>query len=47
VIRWSLFYRFRLDERIPKDHLLRRIDGFVTPVLAGEMMRPAAASLNV
>ena len=30
----SLFYKFRLDDRIPKDHLLRRIDGFVTPVLA-------------
>jgi transposase len=30
----SLFYQFRLDERVPKDHLLRRIDGFVTPVLA-------------
>ena len=26
----SLFYEFRLDDRIPKDHLLRRIDGFVT-----------------
>lgn len=24
----SLFYEFRLDDRIPKDHLLRRIDGF-------------------
>src|SRR6202795_2348252 len=30
----SLFYKFRLDERIPKDHPLRRIDVFVTPVLA-------------
>jgi transposase len=30
----SLFYQFRLDERVPKDHLLRRIDRFVTPVLA-------------
>jgi hypothetical protein len=29
----SLFYKFRLDERIPKDHLLRRIDVFMTPVL--------------
>jgi transposase len=29
----SLFYAFRLDDRIPKDHLLRRIDVFVTPVL--------------
>src|SRR6202043_1002446 len=30
----SFFYEFRLDERIPKEHLLRRIDVFVTPVLA-------------
>ncbi len=30
----SLFYQFRLDERVPKDHLLRRIDGFVTLALA-------------
>jgi transposase len=29
----SLFYRFRPDERVPKDHLLRRIDGFVTVAL--------------
>jgi len=29
----SLFYEFRLDDRIPKDHLLRRIDVFVAPVL--------------
>jgi transposase len=29
----SLFYAFRLDDRIPKNHLLRRIDVFVTPVL--------------
>lgn len=27
----SLFYEFRLDDRIPKDHLLRRIDA-VTPI---------------
>src|ERR1700757_3607041 len=30
----SLFYEFRLDDRVPKDHLLRRIDGFVTTALA-------------
>jgi hypothetical protein len=30
----SLFFQFRLDERVPKDHLLRRIDRFVTPALA-------------
>ena len=30
----SMFYQFRLDERVPKDHLLRRIDGFVTKALA-------------
>src|ERR1700684_2434651 len=31
----SLFYEFRLDARIPKDHLLRRINLFLTPVLGG------------
>ena len=31
----SLFYQFRLDERVPKGHLLRRIDGYVTTALAG------------
>jgi hypothetical protein len=31
----SLFYEFRFDDRVPKDHLLRRINVFVTPVLAG------------
>ena len=30
----SLFYQFRPDERVPKDHLLRRIDRFVTGALA-------------
>ena len=28
----SLFYEFRLQDRIPKDHLLRRINVFVVPV---------------
>ena len=31
--RGSLFYEFRLDDMIPKGHLLRRIDVFVTSVL--------------
>jgi hypothetical protein len=30
----SLFYQFRLDERVPEGHLLRRIDGFVAAALA-------------
>jgi Transposase domain (DUF772) len=30
----KLFYQFRLDERVPQDHLLRRIDDFVRPALA-------------
>jgi len=30
----NFFYQFRLDQRVPKDHLLRRIDGFVTAALA-------------
>jgi hypothetical protein len=29
----SLFYQFRLDDMIPKSHLLRRIDVFVTGVV--------------
>ena len=29
----NLFYEFWLDDRIPKDHLLRRIEGFVAPIL--------------
>jgi transposase len=31
----SLFYEFRLEDRIPKEHLLRRIDVFVTSALGG------------
>jgi transposase len=30
----KLFYEFRLDDRVPKNHLLRRIDVFVTAALA-------------
>jgi len=30
----KLFYEFRLDDRIPKNHLLRRIDVFVAAALA-------------
>src|ERR1700736_5385956 len=30
----QLFYEFSLDEMIPKDHLLRRLDVFATAVLA-------------
>jgi transposase len=30
----QLFYEFSLDEMIPADHLLRRINAFATPVLA-------------
>src|SRR5438270_4174145 len=31
----SLFYAFRLEDRVPKDHLLRRINVFVAAVLGG------------
>src|SRR5690349_2432365 len=30
----SLFYEFRLDDRVPKNHLLRRINEFVTAAIA-------------
>ena len=29
----SLFYEFRLDDRVPKNHLLRRINVFVKAAL--------------
>lgn len=33
-IQGSLFYQFQLEDRVPKDHLLRGIDGFVTAALS-------------
>ncbi len=38
----SLFYEFRLEARIPKAHLLRRINLFIGPVLDGvrEHLKP-------
>ena len=38
----SLFYQFRLDARVPKEHLLRRVDSFVSAVLADmhERLKP-------
>ena len=38
----SLFYEFHLDDRVPKDHLLRRIDCFVMTALADmhERLKP-------
>jgi transposase len=30
----ALFYEFNLDERVPADHLLRRIDVFTTAALS-------------
>ena len=38
----SLFYEFRLDDMVPKGHLLRRIDVFVTSALDDlhEQLRP-------
>jgi transposase len=44
----SLFYEFRLDDRVPKDHLLRRIDGFVTAALADihEQLEPYYSAIG-
>lgn len=43
-----LFYEFRLEARIPKDHLLRRINVLVGPVLDGvrEYLKPTIARLD-
>ena len=43
----SLFYEFRLDDMIPKGHLLRRINVFVTSVLGDlheQLVRSIATS---
>jgi len=42
----SLFYEFRLDDRVPKNHLLRRINVFVTAVLAAVHERLDLVDLN-
>jgi transposase len=44
----SLFYQFQLDERVPKDHLLRRIDGFVKAALADmhERLKPSYSEIG-
>jgi transposase len=44
----SLFYVFRLDDRVPKDHLLRRIDVFVTAALADvhEQLEPSYSEIG-
>lgn len=39
----NLFYEFRLEDRIRKDHLLRRINVFAAPVL--DSMRGAAEAV--
>ena len=36
----QLFYEFSLDEVVPKDHLLRRMNVFVAGVLAGISTHP-------
>ena len=37
----QLFYRFRIEDHVPADHLLRRID----PLLDFEALRPQFAAL--
>ena len=40
----QLFYEFSLDEMIPTDHLLRRINGFATAILADLHKPPCGSS---
>src|SRR3954451_8725552 len=44
----SLFYEFRLEDRIPKTHLLRRINAFLAGVLADlyEQLQPYYSELG-
>jgi transposase len=41
----QLFYQFNLDERVPAEHLLRRIDVFVVRALA-DLHRDLAADYS-
>ena len=41
VMQESLFYEFRLEDHVPSDHLLRRIDRFVD---CSELRQHLAAS---
>ena len=40
----KLFYEFRLNDRIPKNYLLRRMDVFVTAALADLHQIPTTAT---
>jgi transposase len=44
----SLFYHFCLDDCVPKDHLLRRIDRFVMTALADmhERLKPSYSEIG-
>jgi transposase len=51
VAQGSLFYGFRLDDHVPGDHLLRRIDGlldfgFVREALAGSYSASGRPSVD-
>ena len=41
----KLFYEFRLEDRIPENHLLRRINVFVTTALA-DLHKPPSGQVN-
>lgn len=44
----SLFYEFRLEDRVPKDHLLRRINVFLATVLGNvhEQLKPYCSDIG-
>ena len=42
----QLFYDFCLDDHVPQDHLLRRIDRFVDLELVREELRPFYCSIG-
>jgi hypothetical protein len=37
----ALFYEFRLEDRVPEGHLLRRINAAIAPIFAGLHQRLA------
>lgn len=46
ALRGSLFYEFRLEEHVPSDHLLRRIDRFMDLAALGRELAPFYSAIG-
>ena len=46
VAQGALFYRFRLDDHVPADHLLRRIDALFDLVFVRDALAASSSPVN-